>query len=101
MSNCTGVIFGQATKADGPAVYGAEVSLNCVQRENGGSGQLKVGMDDGLQLLVDGHNYKTAGVEVGMGVHAVSFHMPNIYEKLQVHSRAEAVAKALRHRIVY
>jgi len=54
-----------------------------------------------LQLLVDGHNYKTAGVEVGMGVHAVSFHMRNIYEKLQVHSKAEAVAKALRHRIVH
>jgi DNA-binding NarL/FixJ family response regulator len=54
-----------------------------------------------LQLLVDGHNYKTAGVEVGMSVHAVSFHMRNIYEKLQVHSKAEAVAKALRHRIVH
>jgi DNA-binding NarL/FixJ family response regulator len=54
-----------------------------------------------LQLLVDGHNYKTAGAEVGMGVHAVSFHMRNIYEKLQVHSRAEAVAKALRHRLVH
>ena len=54
-----------------------------------------------LQLLVDGHNYKTAGEEVGMGVHAVSFHMRNIYEKLQVHSKAEAVAKALRHRLVH
>jgi DNA-binding NarL/FixJ family response regulator len=54
-----------------------------------------------LKLLVDGHNYKTAGVEVGMSVHAVSFHMRNIYEKLQVHSKAEAVAKALRHRIVH
>lgn len=53
-----------------------------------------------LQLLVDGHNYKTAGVEVGISVHAVSFHMRNIYRKLQVHSRAEAVAKALRHRLV-
>jgi DNA-binding CsgD family transcriptional regulator len=51
-------------------------------------------------LLVDGHNYKTAGVEVGMSVHAVSFHMRNIYEKLQVHSKAEAVAKGSRHRIV-
>jgi DNA-binding NarL/FixJ family response regulator len=54
-----------------------------------------------LRLLVDGHNYKTAGVELGMGIHAVSFHMRNIYEKLQVHSKAEAVAKALRHRIVH
>jgi DNA-binding NarL/FixJ family response regulator len=54
-----------------------------------------------LQLLVDGHNYKTASAEVAMGPHAVSFHMRNIYEKLQVHSKAEAVAKALRHRIVH
>lgn len=54
-----------------------------------------------LQLLVDGYNYKTAGAELGMGPHAVSFHMRNIYEKLQVHSKAEAVAKALRHRIVH
>src|SRR5579872_314568 len=54
-----------------------------------------------LQLLVDGHNYKTAAGEVGIGIHAVSFHMRNSYEKLQVHSKAEAVAKALRHRIVH
>jgi DNA-binding NarL/FixJ family response regulator len=53
-----------------------------------------------LQLLVDGYNYKTAGAELGMGAHAVSFHMRNIYGKLQVHSKAEAVAKALRHHIV-
>jgi DNA-binding NarL/FixJ family response regulator len=53
-----------------------------------------------LKLLVEGHNYKTASKEVGTTVHAVSFHMKNIYEKLAVHSKSEAVAKALRDHIV-
>jgi DNA-binding NarL/FixJ family response regulator len=49
-----------------------------------------------LQLLVDGHNRKSAAAELGVSVHAVSFHLRQIYGKLQVHSRSEAVAKALR-----
>jgi DNA-binding NarL/FixJ family response regulator len=53
-----------------------------------------------LRLLVDGHNYKTAAAEIGVTVHAVSFHMRHIYEKLEVHSKSEAVAKALRHGLV-
>jgi DNA-binding NarL/FixJ family response regulator len=53
-----------------------------------------------LKLLVEGHNYKTAAKEVGTTVHAVSFHMKNIYEKLEVHSKSEAVAKALRDHII-
>ena len=53
-----------------------------------------------LRLLVDGHNYKTAAVELGVSVNTIAFHMKHIYEKLHVHSKSEAVAKALRHRIV-
>ena len=53
-----------------------------------------------LKLLVEGHNYKTAAVELGVSVNTVSFHMRRIYEKLQVHSKSEAVAKALRDRLV-
>jgi DNA-binding NarL/FixJ family response regulator len=53
-----------------------------------------------LQLLVDGRNRKSAAVELGVSVHAVSFHLRHIYEKLQVHSRSEAVAKALRDRLI-
>jgi len=53
-----------------------------------------------LKPLVEGHNYKTAAKEVGTTVRAVSFHMQSIYEKLEVHSKSEAVAKALRDRIV-
>lgn len=53
-----------------------------------------------LKLLVDGHNYKTAAVEAGVSFTTVAFHMRNIYGKLQVHSKSEAVAKALRNRLV-
>ena len=53
-----------------------------------------------LKMLVEGHNYKTAALEIGVTVHAVSFHMRRIYEKLQVHSKSEAVSVALRDRLI-
>jgi DNA-binding NarL/FixJ family response regulator len=53
-----------------------------------------------LKLFVDGHNYKTAAAALGVTVHAVSFHLRSIYEKLRVHSKTEAVAKAIRHRLL-
>lgn len=53
-----------------------------------------------LKLFVEGHNYKTAAKELNVSVNTVNFHVRNIYEKLQVHSRSEAVAKALLNRIV-
>jgi DNA-binding NarL/FixJ family response regulator len=53
-----------------------------------------------LKLLVDGHHYKTAAHELGISTNTVSFHLRNIYAKLQVHSKSEAVAKALRERLI-
>ena len=53
-----------------------------------------------LALLVEGYNYKTAGDELGVSINTIRFHMRSIYEKLQVHSKSEAVAKALRNRII-
>jgi len=53
-----------------------------------------------LKLFVDGHNYKTAGAELNVSVNTISFHVRRIYEKLQVHSKSEAVAKALRHNLI-
>jgi DNA-binding NarL/FixJ family response regulator len=53
-----------------------------------------------LQLLAEGHSYKTAAAALSSSVHTVAFHMKSIYLKLQVHSKSEAVAKALRHRLV-
>ncbi len=53
-----------------------------------------------LKLLVEGHSYKTAAYHLNISYHTVSFHLRNVYEKLQVHSKSEAVAKALRERIL-
>jgi DNA-binding NarL/FixJ family response regulator len=49
-----------------------------------------------LKLMVDGHHYKTAADALSISTSTVSFHLKNIYAKLQVHSKTEAVAKALR-----
>jgi DNA-binding NarL/FixJ family response regulator len=53
-----------------------------------------------LKLLVEGHYKKTAAQALGISFHTVSFHLKNIYNKLQVHSKTEAVAKALREKLV-
>jgi DNA-binding NarL/FixJ family response regulator len=53
-----------------------------------------------LGMLVEGHNYKTAAAELGVSVNTVAFHVKHIYEKLQVHSKSEAVAKAFRNGLI-
>jgi DNA-binding NarL/FixJ family response regulator len=52
-----------------------------------------------LKLLVEGHSYKTAASEMGVSVNTIAFHIQNIYTKLQVHSKSEAVARALNEKL--
>jgi DNA-binding NarL/FixJ family response regulator len=53
-----------------------------------------------LGLLVEGHHYKTAADALGVTSSTVSFHLQNIYRKLHVQSKAEAVVKALREGLI-
>jgi DNA-binding NarL/FixJ family response regulator len=53
-----------------------------------------------LRLLMEGHNYKTAAATMGVTFNTIAFHMKNIYQKLHVHSKSEAVAKALRANLI-
>ncbi len=53
-----------------------------------------------LRLIVDGHYYKTAADTMGIARSTVAFHLRNIYTKLCVHSKTEAVAKALREHLI-
>lgn len=53
-----------------------------------------------LQLLVQGHLKKQIAYELGISYHTVDRHLRSIYGKLQVHSRSEAVAKALKEKLL-
>lgn len=53
-----------------------------------------------LKLLIEGYNYTTAAKKLGVSYNTIKFHIGNIFDKLQVHSKSDAVIKALRDRIV-
>ena len=53
-----------------------------------------------LQHLVSGSSYKKIGRDLFISFDTVNSHIKKIYEKLQVHSKTEAVAKALKHKLV-
>jgi DNA-binding CsgD family transcriptional regulator len=53
-----------------------------------------------LQSLVNGNSYKMIAAEQDITIDTVKSHLKKIYQKLQVHSQTEAVAKAIKNRIV-
>jgi len=53
-----------------------------------------------LRFLVDGMSYKMIAERCFVSIDTVSSHVKNIYKKLQVHSKSEAVAKAIKGNIV-
>lgn len=54
-----------------------------------------------LKLLVEGKTYQGAADELKISIHTARNYIRSIYEKLHVHSKSEAVTKALRSRIIY
>jgi DNA-binding NarL/FixJ family response regulator len=53
-----------------------------------------------LSLLVKGKSYKAVALECFISIDTVSTHVRHIYEKLHVHSKSEAVAKAINQKLV-
>lgn len=53
-----------------------------------------------LKCLVEGMSYKLIADTCFISIDTVSGHIKNIYKKLQVHSKSEAVAKAIKGKIV-
>ncbi len=49
-----------------------------------------------LSLLADGYSYENVAARIGITVNTVRNYVRSIYEKLHVHSKSEAVSKALR-----
>jgi DNA-binding NarL/FixJ family response regulator len=53
-----------------------------------------------LQLLVEGKSYKMIAADFSIALDTVKRHVSNIYAKLHVHSGTEAVAIAIKNKIV-
>ncbi len=53
-----------------------------------------------LQLLCDGANYRSIADQLFLSSHTVKSHIKNIYRKLHVNSRAEAVRKAIEDKLL-
>lgn len=55
---------------------------------------------DILSALVEGFSYKMIAEKLFLSVHTIHTHIKNIYEKLHVNSKGEAVAKAIKNKLV-
>ena len=92
--------------AEGGAVMSPEVATRVVElfRRSQVPAQPSAGLSAQelrlLKLMMEGHQNKTAAAEMGISAHTVNFHLRSIYEKLHVHSRTEAVARALREGLI-
>ena len=53
-----------------------------------------------LTPLANGNNYQEIAEQLLISVDTVRHHIKNIYKKLHVHTQSEAVAKAIRKRII-
>ena len=53
-----------------------------------------------LTRLANGNNYQEIAEQLLISVDTVRHHIKNIYKKLHVHTQSEAVAKAIRKRII-
>jgi len=53
-----------------------------------------------LKLLSKGMNYKEVADEVFLSPHTVKTHIKNIYAKLHVNNRAEAIYKAIKQKLI-
>lgn len=53
-----------------------------------------------LQLLADGHSYRSCAERLNVSHDTVRFHVRNIYDCLHVHSKSEAIMRAFRDGLI-
>jgi DNA-binding NarL/FixJ family response regulator len=71
-----------------------------VSRETDESYQLSAREKEIVKCLVEGMSYKMIASNCFISIETVNGYIKNIYKKLQVHSKGEAVAKAIKGKIV-
>ena len=73
----------------------AELLVRCLENE-GVKYIFGVPGEEILDLLVKGYRYKEIADALSISFETVRSHLKNIYDKMHVHSRTEAVVKYLR-----
>lgn len=53
-----------------------------------------------LKVFAEGYSYQDAAERFQVSIHTIRNYIRSIYEKLHVHSKSEAVSKALRYRLI-
>jgi len=71
-----------------------------LSRDPDESFQLSTREKEILKCLVEGMSYKMIADSCFISADTVNGHIKNIYKKLQVHSKSEAVVKAIKRRLV-
>lgn len=54
-----------------------------------------------LKMLVEGHTYQSAADGLHLSINTIRDYIRSIYDKLHVHSKSEAVSKALKDKLIY
>jgi DNA-binding NarL/FixJ family response regulator len=91
---------------DGGAPMSANIARMVIDHVAGGSSSTAEKFDlttrekEILNDLVKGLSYKMIAASLNISFETVKSHIRNIYEKLHVHNQSEAVAKAIKNRIV-
>lgn len=53
-----------------------------------------------LSLLANGYTFKAVADELSVSINTISYHARGIYDKLQVHSKSAAIAKAIKNNVI-
>ena len=77
-----------------------KVLHNFQQQPQGEFVQLTEKEKEVLKFLVDGLSYKMIADKVNVSFHTIHTHLRNIYQKLHVNSKGEAINKAMKNRLV-
>jgi len=89
---------------NGGAPMNSSIAIQVLKMVSGGRRgpmqdfELSAREQDVLELLVEGYSYKLIADKLFISLDTVRSHIKRIYEKLQVNSKSEAVAKALKNR---
>ncbi len=90
---------------EGGAPFSGEVARKVLQYFQAPSNKIETSSlsereKEVLNALVEGHSTKAIADKLFVSYHTIRFHLHNIYVKLHVNTRTEAVAKAIKHKLV-